>query len=77
MTTAALRPASLGADLRRRRLEHRAARLRRVLAALDDRALWRRDLDGDVPGPLQEAIAGFRRELTEVEKELGRIPAAS
>ena len=77
MTTAALRPASLGADLRRRRLEHRAARLRRVLAALDERALWRRDLDGDVPAPLKEAIAGFQRELAEVERELGGVPTPS
>ena len=76
MSTAALRPTSLGADLRRRRLEHRAVRLRRVLAALDERALWRRDIDGQVPPGLGEAIAGFKAELADVESQLAALAAA-
>ena len=70
MTLVAPRPDSLGADLERRRLQHRAERLRRAVAALDDRALLRRRYGDEVPGPLREALAGFRAELDEVERRL-------
>jgi hypothetical protein len=50
-------------------------RLRKVLAALDERALWRRDLEGEVPPGMGEAIAGFKAELAQVEAELRSLRA--
>lgn len=70
MTTASLtavpNPASLGAALERQRLEHRARRLRRVLAALDNRYLYAEQ----TPPALREAIHDFRSELDAVEHRL-------
>jgi hypothetical protein len=68
--TALPNPKSLGAALERQRLEHRARRLQRVLAALDDRRLYREQSDGAIPPPLREAIHGFRQELDAVEHRL-------
>lgn len=74
MTTASLtalpNPKSLGAALERQRLEHRARRLERVLAALDDRRLYRERADGATPPALREAIHDFRTELEAVERRL-------
>jgi hypothetical protein len=74
VTTASLtalpNPKSLGAALERQRLEHRRRRLERVLAALDDRRMFREEADGTVPPPLREAIHGFRQELDTVERRL-------
>lgn len=67
MGTAALRPASLGAELELRRLQHRERRLIRVVAALEERA--RRYEDGPPPG-LRESLAGFREELAQVRAAL-------
>ena len=74
MTTASLtalpNPKSLGAALERQRLEHRQRRLKRVLAALDDRRMFREEADRTVPPALREAIHGFRQELDSVERRL-------
>lgn len=74
MTTASLtalpNPKSIGAALERQRLEHRQRRLKRVLAALDDRRMFREEADGSVPPALREAIHGFRQELDSVERRL-------
>lgn len=64
--------ATLGHELERRRLQHRADRLRKVLDALDDRRLQRsRNAKG-----LHEAERWFRRELARVssrQAELDRL----
>jgi hypothetical protein len=77
MSTASLtalpNPASLGAALERQRLEHRARRLLRVIAALDERRLYRERSDGATPAALREAIAGFQSELGEVERRLALL----
>ena len=62
-------PASLGHRLEHERIEHRARRVRLVLAALQDRAVLR-SRDGVVPPPLQEAIRGFHTELRTLNQRL-------
>jgi hypothetical protein len=68
--TALPNPKSIGAALERQRLEHRARRLERVLAALDDRRLYREQAESGTPPALREAIHGFRTELDAVERRL-------
>ncbi|HEU4976155.1 MAG TPA: hypothetical protein VFT50_13755 [Baekduia sp.] len=65
---------TIGAALERRRLEHRARRVQRVLAALEDRVAARRGT-GPVPGGLREAIRDFERELGRVRERLRGLPS--
>jgi hypothetical protein len=65
---------TIGAALERRRLEHRARRVQRVLAALDERVAERRG-SGPVPGALREAIRDFERELRSVHRRLDALPS--
>ncbi|MDO8211781.1 hypothetical protein [Conexibacter sp. CPCC 206217] len=58
---------SLGIELERQRLAHRAARIRRALAAMHRLADARRD---EVPAPLLHGMTDFDRELTRVEQRL-------
>jgi hypothetical protein len=73
MTTAAFprsdHPNSLRAHLERQRLEHRAGRLRLVLAELRKRAAAA-SASGSVPPPLQRAIADFSAEHARVRAAL-------
>ena len=70
-TAAAPRAAarSLGHQLERDRLEQRAARVRKVIHALRERAAAR-DTVGGAPRPLRAAIDDFGRELAELERRL-------
>jgi hypothetical protein len=54
-----------------RRLQQRAARLRRAIAALEDSRTFRTE-----PHPLRQAVGGFRSELADVERRLGELSAA-
>ena len=67
MTTAALRPGSIGHPLKRARLEHRAARLQRVVRELEASA---ERYEGTPPTALRQALADFRSELAGVERQL-------
>ncbi len=60
---------SLGHQLERDRLEQRAARVRKVIHALRERAAAR-DTVGGAPRPLRAAIDDFGRELAELERRL-------
>jgi len=62
-------PRSLGHQLERDRLEQRAARVRRVIHALRERAAAR-DTAGGAPRPLRAAIDDFAHELAELERRL-------
>lgn len=64
------RPASLRQTLERDRLVARERRLLVVLQALDERSSGYSHRMTGVPGPLREAIAGFRRELGDVRRRL-------
>ncbi len=57
-------------DPERARLEHRAGRIERVIAELEDRAVYRRAVSGEAPAPLQRAIADFRIELGGIRRRL-------
>ena len=59
----------------RDRIEQRAARVRRVIHALRERA-DARDTVGGAPRPLRSAIEDFGRELAELERRL-RHPGRS
>lgn len=61
--------ATIGVDIERRRLEHRAHRIEFTIAALS-RLADTRAPDGPVPVPLREAIVGFSRELAELDRRL-------
>ncbi len=61
---------TIGAELERRRLAHRATRLMRVLEALRDRAVYRSSGDGQTPPPLRDAIADFTAQLNAIERRL-------
>jgi hypothetical protein len=61
---------TIGVELERRRLAHRATRLQRVLEALRDRAVYRSSGDGQTPPPLRDAIADFTAQLNAVERRL-------
>jgi hypothetical protein len=61
--------------LERQRLEQRIKRLTLVIAALEDRLVYREALTGGTPRPLRRAIADFRvglagrrRRLRELER---------
>jgi hypothetical protein len=58
---------SLGAELERQRLAHRAARIRSALSAMHRLADGR---GGEVPPPLRHGMADFVRELARVEQRL-------
>ncbi len=60
---------TIGGELERRRPEHRAAQLRRVLAALGDQATHRSQ-NGEAPAPLRAAVAAFSAELRTLERRL-------
>lgn len=62
---------AIGSALERDRLEHRAVRLRRAIAALEDRRTFRRH-----PGALRQAVASFRAELDDVERRLAELAAS-
>ena len=60
---------SLAHQLERDRIEQRAARVRKVIHALRERA-EARDTVGGAPRPLRAAIEDFGRELAELERRL-------
>jgi hypothetical protein len=66
---------TIGSELEHARLRHREQRIEQVLAALQDRALYRRD-GNEPPRPLGHAIAGFRAELRLVRDRLSELAAA-
>lgn len=61
---------TVGRELERRRLEHRARRLELVIAALHDRERAVGD-DQQVPRGLRRSIADFSSELSQVKRRLG------
>jgi hypothetical protein len=61
---------SLGTELERDRLQQRAARVRRVIDALRERAAAR---EGGAPRPLRAAIEDFGRELSDLERRLRHV----
>ena len=70
-TSAARRTlATLGAELERDRLQGRAHRLERVVAALHARARDHAVRSGRVPRPLAASLQDFQRELTDVRRLL-------
>jgi hypothetical protein len=60
---------SLAHQLERDRIEQRAARVRKVIHALRERA-EARDTVGGAPRPLRAAIEDFGHELAELERRL-------
>jgi hypothetical protein len=60
---------TVGQDLERHRLEHRARRLRLVIDALRERASA--SADGSIPPALHRALAEFSTELAHVRARLG------
>lgn len=60
---------SLSHQLERDRIEQRAARVRKVIHALRERADARETVGG-APRPLRAAIEDFGRELAELERRL-------
>jgi len=67
---------SIGIDLARQRLAHRARRLEAARAALHDRARLY-EADGErLPRPLRHAIADFSSALAEVRQQLDGRPSA-
>lgn len=67
---------TIAQDLEARRLAHRASRLKRVIAALEDRRMFRESVAGQTPPALRAALAGFREELAEVEARIDALAAA-
>ena len=63
-------PLTLAHHLERDRLEPRARRLELVIAALEDRAVYRHATSGTTPEPLTRAIVDSRSELTDVRRLL-------
>jgi len=61
---------SLATQLERRRLAHRAARIRHALTAMRQLASAHRD---DVPAPLRLGMTDFGRELQRVERRLREL----
>ena len=72
-STDALPNDSLGSELERERLEHRARRLSLVVALLRERASSS-SYGGTVPPGLQQAIANFSAELSRVRDRLHGEP---
>lgn len=64
--------ATLADELERRRLVHRAARIRSVLDALHRLAA-----DGPPPAPLRHRLDDFSRELAQVERRLRQLRGAT
>jgi hypothetical protein len=64
---------TLAADLDRRRIEQRAARIDAVVRELRLRARFHRERHGHVPPPLRHAIAGFVLELRALDRRLGEL----
>jgi hypothetical protein len=65
-------PPSLGSALERRRLEHRIRRVKRVLAALEDRTMLRPREDG-IPPALTEAVRDFSADLRRLNRRLTEL----
>lgn len=61
---------TIGAELERRRLQHRARRMERIIADLKQRALHLELTQGKAPVALGQAIAGFHEELDRIERRL-------
>lgn len=59
-------------ELERTRLEHRARRIRVAMTALHGIA-DARAVDGPVPPPLEQALAGFAHELDVVGRRLAEL----
>jgi hypothetical protein len=68
-------PATLGGELARLRLEHRARRLEMVVRELRRRADEHETRGNPVPVPLREALLEFTRELAEVRRRVADAPA--
>lgn len=64
---------SLAIQLERRRLAHRAERIRHALTAMRQLASAHRD---GVPAPLRLGMTDFGRELQQVERRLRELDAA-
>jgi len=71
-TTTLVRPGSIGADLERRRLQHRARRIELALAALQ-RLSGGRARDGRIPPSLGLAISDFAAELAQTQRRLAEL----
>lgn len=71
---AASGPGPLAIQLERRRLAHRAARIRHVLSAMRQLASAHRE---GVPAPLRLGMTDFGRELERVERRLRELDGAS
>lgn len=67
---------TIAQDLESHRLAHRAARLERVIAALEDRRMFRESVAGQAPPALAAALAGFRTELEDVRARLDALSGA-
>lgn len=65
---------NLATQLERVRLAHRIARLRTVVAALEERRSLR---EGATPLPLIQALRGFRDELRAAERRLDTLDGGS
>ena len=65
-------PRSIGIDLERQRLEHRARRIKLAIAALR-RIADAHAPNGPAPAPLQQAIAGFSAEHARVDRHLAEL----
>jgi hypothetical protein len=65
-------PPSLGNARERRHLEHRVTRVKRVLAALENRTMLHPRHDG-VPPALTEAVRDFSAELGRLNRRLTEL----
>lgn len=65
-------PCSVGAELERERLGHRARRIEVVIAALRQ-LMNARAAEGPVPAALGQSIAAFARERTEIDRRLAGL----
>lgn len=64
---------TLAANLEADRLRHRAQRIEQVIAALNDRALYRNARSGATPPALDRAIADFGIELRDIRRRLAEL----
>jgi hypothetical protein len=65
---------TIALELERDRLQHRLERLRVVVAALHDRAVYRQAVSGATPVPLRQVIEGFETETAAVCRRLNELP---
>ena len=72
MATTGMECRPIGVDLERRRLQHRARRIERVIAVLQQRRSTGTPT-GSRPAALDQAIAGFGAELASVRARLVRM----